>query len=219
MTVDLSKLEVGDTVELRGGRRLIVEQLKHLKYATTYSYILRTAIGHNSYTPVGMYWTHHGSLLDIVAIHKKEKPMEQQATEIPAAQALAEGKLGWYRTRDGELAEVLTITHPRLGKLWTVLGFYTTNGARQTTWDKAGQHGISGQESSFDLVTYLGTEKPKRKVKRTVEVVRWANVYPGDIFPVFGSKENADKSSASTRIACVELRGSYEVEEEVDEGV
>ena len=65
----------------------------------------------------------------------------------------------------------------------------------------------------------IGPPKPKRMVKKTVK--KWANVYPwgfGGICQTFGgicqTKEIADYNAGSDRIACVELTGTYEVEED-----
>lgn len=59
----------------------------------------------------------------------------------------------------------------------------------------------------------IGPSKPKRMVKKTVK--KWMNVYEsGDCHHVFGTKESADFGAYSDRIACVELTGIYEVEED-----
>ena len=142
--------------------------------------------------------------------------MEQQATEVPAAQALAEGKLGWYRTRDGGLAEVLTIMHPRLEDEFPVNGFIRGDPEAEM-WTFNGRAVRDDIQSQFDLITYLGTEKPKHRVKRTAEVVRYVNVYPDATSEVHPIREIAEAKALAGRIACVELRGSYEVEEKVDE--
>lgn len=56
--------------------------------------------------------------------------------------------------------------------------------------------------------------KVKRKVTKTIS--RWANVYPDCVTcNDYYSKEEADsRANLSDRIACVELTGTYEVEEE-----
>lgn len=59
----------------------------------------------------------------------------------------------------------------------------------------------------------IGPPKPKRTVKK--EVRGWANVYPkGRASGLYSSKESADYGADSGRIACVELTGTYEVEED-----
>jgi hypothetical protein len=223
MTVDLSKLEVGDTVELRDGRRLIVEQIETLLTGTAYPYVLSINISKGTYTREGKYWTYKLSPLDIVAIYKKEKPMEQQATEVPAAQALAEGKLGWYRTREGGLAEVLTIIDFRIKFNSPVFGLLPAE--QPASWTRTGYRTDCAPYDE-DLITYLGTEKPKRKVMRTVEVMRWVNIYPqftnahdSLAMAINWEKARNPQPEKSDLIACVELRGSYEVEEEVPDDV
>jgi hypothetical protein len=233
MAVDLSKLEVGDTIELRAGSKHVVERIRNHE-----GYVQPWEISTSSlriYEDVFSHrWFHNADGTmdkrtgkkpypgDIMAIHKKEKPVKQQATEVPAAQALAEGKLGWYRTRDGGLAEIIMIAPSRLLS-WTykVHGFRNLSekeGARETGWTAEGKYSTFGDYHE-DLITYLGTTKPKRKVKRTVEVVQWANIYPHQevICTPYETKASADDAASFHRIACVELRGSYEVEEEVDQ--
>ncbi len=55
----------------------------------------------------------------------------------------------------------------------------------------------------------LGIEPPKKKV----EVKLWTNVYPNQPCIAYHIKENADKSAAYNRIACVEMTGFYEVDD------
>ena len=52
-----------------------------------------------------------------------------------------------------------------------------------------------------------------KKVKRTAEVVVWLNIYPNDYTCNHRTKEEADENALGSRIACVEVRGTYEVEE------
>lgn len=55
-------------------------------------------------------------------------------------------------------------------------------------------------------------ESPKRKVVKTVEV--WANMYSsGKLGDHWESEEIANKHASYSRIACVKLTGTYEVEE------
>ena len=65
-----------------------------------------------------------------------------------------------------------------------------------------GEYGNSGVSPSD-----LTWNKPKRKEKRTV----WINVYPDDLHTIYSSKEEADVSAYSPRIACVETEIEYEV--------
>jgi hypothetical protein len=67
----------------------------------------------------------------------------------------------------------------------------------------------------WDEIKIVPPERPKRKVKKEVEV--WLNVYPDEPFRlgnVHGSRKDADSlGSVEQRIACVRLTGTYEVEE------
>jgi len=119
---------------------------------------------------------------------------------------------GWYRTRDGALAEVLHISDPRFRDTYSVRGFI--NGVK-TDWKGDGESSTHcGPARPGSLITFIGTEKPKetRMVKKTL--TRWANVYKSGVIGNFTTKENAEESSFGC-IACVELTGEYEVEEEV----
>lgn len=53
---------------------------------------------------------------------------------------------------------------------------------------------------------------PKNKVKKQIK--QWMNINAGMPTYCYDSKEKADNSATSYRIACVELTGEYEVEEE-----
>jgi len=57
-------------------------------------------------------------------------------------------------------------------------------------------------------------ERPKKKVKKTIEVKVWANIYESGGKSLFYQKEDADKYASDGRIACFELTGSYEIEVE-----
>jgi len=120
---------------------------------------------------------------------------------------------GWYRTRDGALAEVVQILdlNPRLTEQYPARGLI---GLRQEEWTSAGSVFDDGYESSEDLITLLGAEKPGEKIMAKKTLTRWANVYKRGPTACFTTKENAEESS-NGRIACVELTGEYEVEEEV----
>ena len=52
-----------------------------------------------------------------------------------------------------------------------------------------------------------------KKVKRIVELVEWCNIYSDGSTFRHETKEQADKLASCERIACVEMRGSYVVEE------
>ena len=54
-----------------------------------------------------------------------------------------------------------------------------------------------------------------KKVKRTIEERMWANKYSHGYAGCYHkTKESADTSASANRIACVELRGTYEIEVE-----
>ena len=52
-----------------------------------------------------------------------------------------------------------------------------------------------------------------KKVKRTVDASAWMNIYPSGLKCLYKTKEEADEGASKNRIACVELRGSFTVEE------
>ena len=59
----------------------------------------------------------------------------------------------------------------------------------------------------------IGPEKPKRMVKEEVRL--WLNIYPKSCCKItYSSRSRADSAASPDRIACVELTGSYEVEED-----
>ena len=58
----------------------------------------------------------------------------------------------------------------------------------------------------------IGPPKPKRMVKKDVR--GWANVYSWGFGGICKTKERADYYAEPARIACVELTGTYEVEED-----
>lgn len=121
---------------------------------------------------------------------------------------------GWYKTRGGELAEVLTVIHERLTKALSrdtesVLGFI---GERHRTWFSDGRW--DKYPTYSDLVEFLGIEKPKKKVTKSVE--RWINIYTHNPMGglIFETEEEAIRwQSSFDKIATVKLTGSYEVEE------
>ena len=64
------------------------------------------------------------------------------------------------------------------------------------------------------LSTLTQNFSPK-KVKRTVEERCWLNIYPrGRSDCLHPTEESAGRNATSGRIACVELRGTYEIEVE-----
>jgi len=67
-----------------------------------------------------------------------------------------------------------------------------------------GRHSKFHTHSSLLLI---GGEKPKTKVK----VVRWMNIYPQWTSCNFLDKQAADTNAKDSRIACVELKGEYEI--------
>ena len=78
---------------------------------------------------------------------------------------------------------------------------YFDNGSRR--WERAAF--VSRHVQNFT---------PK-KVKRVVEVRGWLNKYPvGRCDCYYATKEEADLSASISRIACVEMKGSYEIEVE-----
>lgn len=124
-------------------------------------------------------------------------------------------KVGFYRTRDGRIAKVLTIIDARLPRLYPVLGILD---GEEEKWSTAGAANYSGRALDSDLVEYLGPTKPKQKrmVTKTVEV--YMNVYQNPLNNcVYESESEANVGTDGGRIACVKLTGTYEVEEEVYE--
>ena len=116
---------------------------------------------------------------------------------------------GFYRTRGGDLAEILQVDNPRLKSSYPVRGLI---GCYSVTWTIAGFASNTGPESQEDLIEFLGTEKPKEKktVKKTV--TRWVNIDADGYTRTFDIREIADIEQNGDRIACVEMTGEYEVE-------
>lgn len=71
---------------------------------------------------------------------------------------------------------------------------------------------LSIDEYVYSISTLTQDFTPK-KVKRTVELVRWVNVHKTGNIYYHKTKELADLYKDNNTIACVEMRGSYEVEE------
>jgi len=116
---------------------------------------------------------------------------------------------GWYRTRGGALAEVVQIVDPRLDDTYPARGLL---GVYRRAWTIVGVSLNAKPASQEDLVTFLGTEKPREKkmVKKTV--TRWVNVDADGYTRTFDIREIADIEQNGDRIACVEMTGEYEVE-------
>jgi len=127
---------------------------------------------------------------------------------------------GFYRTRAGDLAEVVQILDldPRLTEYYPARGLIGTSVPYQGEWTMAGsalpfgQDSIDGgYESSKDLITFLGAERPREKKMVKKIRTRWTNLFEnGDVVP-YTSKRMADKH-AYARIACVKVTCEYEVE-------
>lgn len=71
------------------------------------------------------------------------------------------------------------------------------------------EDGRCGPNHTNPLITLVS--RPKRKVTKVIE--RWANVYCYGVGGGHDTKEAADENAGITRIACVKLTGSYEIEE------
>jgi hypothetical protein len=56
-------------------------------------------------------------------------------------------------------------------------------------------------------------ERPKKKIKKTIDVSAWMNVYNDGFTGLFKTELGAEQH-AHSRIACAELKGSYEIEVE-----
>jgi hypothetical protein len=96
--------------------------------------------------------------------------------------------------------------------IWVVFDEYAgvtttfTNDGRFDSLDKT-------PDLYYDPPEIIGPPKPKRTVKRTLK--KWANVYEGgNCHHVFSTKASAESGASYDRIACVELTGTYEVEED-----
>jgi len=58
--------------------------------------------------------------------------------------------------------------------------------------------------------------KHRPRKKRKIEIVRWVNVYKNCVGPtLWSTREDADKRSYPNRIACVQVTGEAEIEEEI----
>jgi len=119
---------------------------------------------------------------------------------------------GFYRTRGGELAEIVQILDPRLESSYPVRGLM---GRYQEAWTIEGFGVAAKPDSQEDLLTFLGTEKPRERRARMQTLTRWANIYEGGDVVTFATRQIADARGGQGRIACVGLTGEYEVEEDV----
>lgn len=125
---------------------------------------------------------------------------------------------GWYRTRVGELAEVVQIMDARLKSghpAWGLLHTISFN------WTMDGLCYYPGREEPADLIEFLGAEKPREKKKMVKKAISiWANVSKRNNVSTHATKKQADDEyddsrTACDRVACIELTGEYEIEEEV----
>ena len=119
---------------------------------------------------------------------------------------------GFYRTRNGDLAEVVKILDARCAEKYPVRGMI---GYDCDTWTVAGDNLDDRATSRDDLIKFLGTENPREKRMLTNTISLWVNVYPRYTSPTFATEAYANDGAAPNRIACVELTGEYQVEEEV----
>lgn len=78
---------------------------------------------------------------------------------------------------------------------------------------EGGYNGYTTPDLYYGPPEIIGPPKPKRMMQKTVK--RWAIVYPlGRYSGLYPTKEEAESNASPGRIACVELTGTYEVEEE-----
>jgi len=120
---------------------------------------------------------------------------------------------GFYRTRDGGVAEVVQILDARLREAYPARGLI---GEKTDEWTMGkGFNFDDGCASKDDLITFLGVEKPREKKMVTKTVTRWANIDADGCTRMFHIREIADSEQNCDRIACVEMTGEYEVEEDV----
>ncbi len=128
-------------------------------------------------------------------------------------------KRGYWRTRNGSEAYVIDPNAEPGGDCSLqgacVLGVikYNKPGSEETVWwTNAGRY-IESREDEYDLVEYLGSDKPKRKVTKTVEC--WMNVDKETGAMLAGSFCSAVSAFEYARghHTQVKLTGSYECEE------
>jgi hypothetical protein len=86
-------------------------------------------------------------------------------------------------------------------------------GSATGTYTKQGKFTTTEPQTLFwDEIPIIAPPRPKRLVTKTAEV--WINVYGyGPSINFFSSEEAANEIAGKSRIACVKLTGSYEVEE------
>lgn len=125
-------------------------------------------------------------------------------------------KVGFYRTHDGRIVEVLIIADARLKWAFPIRGLLDGS---EHSWTSSGKYDDASRPHHADLIEYLGPTKPKQKRMVTKTVEAYMNVYPNPLNnKLHASKRLADGHAANhDRIACVKLTGTYEVEEEVYE--
>lgn len=71
--------------------------------------------------------------------------------------------------------------------------------------------GTSNQELFWSKPNIVAPEQPKTKGKKVL--TGWVNVYRDVSAAIFSSRKEADAWAHTNRIACVEVKGEYEVEE------
>lgn len=77
---------------------------------------------------------------------------------------------GWYRTRDGRLAEVV-VTGLDSGR--AVIGYIVDEDDAET-WDRRGCYLNPNIDSEHDLIEYLGKERPREKKKHKANLSLWS---------------------------------------------
>jgi len=120
---------------------------------------------------------------------------------------------GFYRMRDGGIAEVVEMAHVRLRASHPARGM-TDVSPEELSWTLKGALTYFENKQRQDLITFLGTERPREKKMVTKTLTGLANVYANGGMAIYTTKELADDCDHD-RIACVEMTGEYEVEEEV----
>ncbi len=88
MTVDLSTIEAGDTIVLRGGMRRVVREVRHVGDTGSYTeYSIRMADRRFTYAKTGAYVASGPDAYDIVEIiPSDEKPVVECETPVPPPQ-------------------------------------------------------------------------------------------------------------------------------------
>jgi len=125
---------------------------------------------------------------------------------------------GWYKTRDGRLAEVVVsdCVPNDFGTQYPVTGYIVKSG--KFSWTLDGTHQVYGNESvNRDLVEYLGKERPKER-----KTVKMAPAFCSDSRGIhisrelFRSRKEADEALGPYVLRWL-IDTPYEIEVEVDE--